>query len=135
MSDAPIQAPYARHIFICTGTYCDPEGKSAALYRSLARKLGDLGRYDNPVRVKRGTTPCLGVCYNGPLVVVYPDGIWYHSVDEAVLDRIVQEHLYRSQPVEEYIFHRLNDGRELAPCACQNGANERHDPSPIPSTK
>jgi len=105
--DGPIQAPYARHVFICTGQYCDPEGRAKHIYRLLAYKLGALGEYDNPVRVKRGLTPCLGVCYNGPLLVVYPEGIWYHHVDEQVLDRIVQEHLYGNVPVEEYIFHRL----------------------------
>jgi len=108
MSNAPKQAPYARHLFICTGPYCDPEGNGTMLYRTLARKLGELGRYDNPIRVKRGTTPCLGVCYDGPLLVVYPDGIWYHHVDEAVLDRIIDEHLRNNRPVEEYIFHRLD---------------------------
>ena len=112
--DAPSQAPYARHVLICSGRYCDPEGKALDIYRLLARKLGELGQYDNPVRVKRGTTPCLGVCYGGPLLVVYPDGIWYHHVDEQVLDRIVEEHLRGGKPVEEHVFHRL-DG---AGCAC-----------------
>jgi (2Fe-2S) ferredoxin len=113
MADAPSQAPYARHIFICIGNYCDPEEKAYQLYQSLSRKLGDLGRYDNPVRVKRGITPCLGVCYNGPLLVIYPDGIWYHHVDEVVLDRIIEEHLIGNQPVAEYIFHRLDDATAL----------------------
>lgn len=107
--DAPSQAPYARHVFFCIGQYCDPTGQAYQLYQSLARKLGDLARYDNPIRVKRGITPCLGVCYNGPLLVVYPDGIWYHHLDEGVLDRIIEEHFIKNCPVEEYIFHRLND--------------------------
>lgn len=108
-SSGPIQAPYARHIFLCVGSYCDPRGEAQTLYRRLAGKLGELADYNNPVRVKRGTTPCLGVCSGGPLLVVYPDGIWYHHVTDAVLDRIVQEHLIDGQPVEEYIFHRLED--------------------------
>jgi NADH:ubiquinone oxidoreductase subunit E len=79
-------APYARHVFVCSGPFCDPEGKANRIYALLARKLGDLGQYDNPRRIKRGITPCLGVCHSGPVLVVYPEGIWYCQVDEALLD-------------------------------------------------
>ena len=107
--DVPEMAPYARHVFICTGPFCDPEGKAKRLYAQLAHKLGDLGQYDNPWRVKRGITPCLGVCHSGPILVVYPDGIWYHQVDDALLDRIVAEHLRDGKPVEEAVYHRLQE--------------------------
>lgn len=105
---SPYMAPYKRHILLCTGPHCDPSERSAELYRRLCKLLGELGQYQNPCRVKRGTTPCLGVCSGGPILVVYPDGIWYHSVDEQVLERIVDEHLRNNRPVEEYIFHRLD---------------------------
>lgn len=103
----PIMSAYGRHVLICNGTYCDPNGQAARLYRRLAARLGELGQYDNPERVKRGLTPCLGVCAGGPILVVYPEGIWYHHVDEAALDRIIDEHLREDRPVEEYIFHRM----------------------------
>jgi (2Fe-2S) ferredoxin len=115
--NAPIQAPYARHVFLCVGQYCDPQRRSAAVYKALSRLLGELGEYDNPQRVKRGITPCLGVCYGGPLLVVYPEGVWYHSVDEQVVARIVEEHLRHGRVVEEYVFHRL------CPAAGADGAD------------
>ena len=106
---APHMTPYARHVLICTGIYCDPNGQAARLQRRLAEKLGELGDYMNPIRVKRGTSPCLGVCMAGPILVVYPEGIWYHHVDEEALDTIIEEHLVNDRPVEELIFHRLAD--------------------------
>jgi cob(I)alamin adenosyltransferase len=47
------------------------------------------------------------VCSDGPIMVVYPEGIWYHHVDEAALERIYEEHILGGQPVEALIFHRL----------------------------
>lgn len=107
MNEPPTLSPYARHILICTGRFCDPEGNAPALYHSLPALLGEFGDYDNPCRVKRGITACLGVCAGGPLLVVYPDGTWYHHVDAELLQRIVEEHLKLNQPVSEAVFHQL----------------------------
>src|SRR5437762_2763334 len=108
MSDKPPQmAPYTRHIFFCTGRDCDPAGTTTQLYEQLLCLLGDLGNYRNPQRVKCGTTTCLGVCNGGPILVVYPDGIWYHHVDETRLAQIVEQHLRAGIPIPEWIFHQL----------------------------
>jgi (2Fe-2S) ferredoxin len=63
-----------------------------------------------PKRVKRGETPCLGVCAGGPIVVVYPEGVWYARVTPELLERIVVEHLKYGRIVEEAVFHRLDGG-------------------------
>ena len=60
-----------------------------------------------PRRVKRGETPCLGTCTGGPIVVVYPEGIWYGGVTPELLERIVVEHLKEGRVVEEAVFFRL----------------------------
>jgi (2Fe-2S) ferredoxin len=112
MSEKPPQmAPYARHVLLCTGQFCDSQGKAGRLYEQLPNLLGELGNYDNPQRVKRGTSPCLGVCGGGPILVVYPDGIWYHHVDMARLARIVEQHLIGGEPVQEWVFHQMS-GRD-----------------------
>jgi len=108
MSDAaPTTRAYGRHLFICTHGDCAPAEAGAALAAAVPPLLGDRRKLRNPERIKCTTSDCLGVCSGGPVVVVYPDGIWYHHVDEALLVRIVQEHLIEGRPVEEAIFHRL----------------------------
>jgi (2Fe-2S) ferredoxin len=50
-------------------------------------------------------------CRNqGPILVVYPEGVWYRCVDEAAVERIVTEHLVGGREVGELIFHRLGEG-------------------------
>ncbi len=113
----PVMAPYARHILICTGRACDPDGKALALYESLPALLGDLAEYRNPRRAKRGMCPCLGVCSSGPIVVVYPEGVWYARVDANMLRRIVDEHLRGGRILDDAAFHRLDSGQRLDPDA------------------
>ena len=101
--------PYARHVLVCVGGYCSPHREGRALYALLARLLQREGLLFGPRRVKRGETPCLGVCAGGPIVVVYPEGVWYAGVTPALLERIVVEHLRDGRIVDEAVFHRLGD--------------------------
>lgn len=98
---------YSRHVLVCTGGFCSPDRRGRELYSLLAGLLEREGLLFGPDRVKRGETPCLGVCSEGPIVVVYPEGIWYCRVTPSLLERIVTEHLARGQPVNEAVFHRL----------------------------
>jgi (2Fe-2S) ferredoxin len=99
--------PYARHILVCTGGFCSPDRRGAELYRMLPDLLDRAGLLFGPQRVKRGETPCLGVCAGGPIVVVYPEGIWYSAVTPELLARIVNEHLKEGRVVEESVMFRL----------------------------
>lgn len=107
----PFLEPYSRHILVCVGGFCAPNHAGRQLYSLLASLLQREGLLFGPQRVKRGETPCLGVCAGGPIVVVYPEGVWYGRVTPALLERIVVEHLRDGRVVEEAVFHRLGAPR------------------------
>ncbi|MBM4194991.1 MAG: (2Fe-2S) ferredoxin domain-containing protein [Gemmatimonadetes bacterium] len=99
--------PYARHVLVCTGGFCSTERRGRALYSQLASLLQREGMLFGPARVKRSETPCLGVCAGGPVIAVYPEGVWYAPVTPDLLERIVVEHLKGGRVVESAVFHRL----------------------------
>lgn len=103
----PTMEPYSRHVLVCTGGYCSPNRGGRELYALLPQLLQDADLLFGPGRVKRGETPCLGVCAGGPIVVVYPDGVWYAGVTPDLLRRIVNEHLKNGQVIDDAVFFRL----------------------------
>jgi (2Fe-2S) ferredoxin len=100
---------YARHIFLCADASkpnCAPVEQTHAAWEHLKQRLKELGLSGPHPLVHRTRANCLRVCMQGPIAVVYPDGVWYHSCTPAVLDRIIEEHLIRGRPVEEYVIAR-----------------------------
>ena len=88
---------YKHHIFFCNnirtdGKQCCSQGGAKEMYRyakDKCRNNASLGEGRLGVSESR----CLGRCENGPVLVVYPDNVWYQYIDEEDIDEILESHL------------------------------------------
>jgi sirohydrochlorin ferrochelatase/(2Fe-2S) ferredoxin len=91
-----------KHVAVCTNQTCAADGAPSVLER-LRQEARDSDACD--VRITRSS--CLGRCGEGPMVTVYPDGVWYGGVDQADAERIVSSHLDRDRIVSDIVDQTL----------------------------
>jgi (2Fe-2S) ferredoxin len=93
-----------RHIFICCGPNCCSHQESEDVWNYCKDRLRKLGLTGSAGTVHRTKADCLRICQQGPIVVVYPEGTWYHRVDKTKMEQIIQNHLVQGKPLTNESF-------------------------------
>ena len=93
---------YDRHVFVCTsGETCPSQGDT----ERFVKVLRDGARQANrQVEVRVNKAGCFSQCGHGPMVVVYPENVWYHHVEPGDLKEILESHLLGGKPVERLVY-------------------------------
>jgi (2Fe-2S) ferredoxin len=96
---------YHKHVFFCTnqrepGEGCCNNFGAQRMRDYVKDKVKALAISNDANRIRINSAGCLGRCDDGPVLVVYPEGVWYTYVDETDLDEIIEQHLKHNRVVE-----------------------------------
>ena len=99
---------YQRHVFFCStqradGRQCCADSGSVQMHDHAKVRIRDL-ELSGPGKVRINTAGCLDRCTQGPVLVVYPEEVWYTFVDHEDIDEIIDEHLVNGRVVERLLL-------------------------------
>ena len=105
---------YERHVFVCTrGEWCPAvDGDGLGVHARLKALVKAAGLTD---RVRINHSGCFSQCGHGPMLVVYPDAIWYAGVSPADAEEIFERHLLGGEPVERLRYRPATMGPHKLP--------------------
>ena len=86
-------------VTICTNGNCAPKSVAAALLLHLQTRIKSEPALGHVIA---NTIECFGVCHSGPIACIQPGGVYYERVDEALLDRILDEHIRQGLPISTH---------------------------------
>jgi (2Fe-2S) ferredoxin len=93
---------YKTHVFVCTsGDDCPAQGDVEGFVKYLRGEALKAGLKDD-VRVNKAG--CFSQCGHGPMMVVYPDNVWYGGVKEGDLAEIFESHIKNGTPVQRLVY-------------------------------
>lgn len=105
---------FARHAFVCTNaSACARDGPAQAIRARLKALKVEAGMKEE-VRVNKAG--CLGQCGHGPMMVVYPEGVWYSHLTVEDAERVWREHMVGGRPVEDLRYRTERGGTNVVPC-------------------
>jgi NADP-reducing hydrogenase subunit HndC len=113
---------YRSDVLVCAGTGCTSSG-SVKLRETFIAEIKKLG-LENECRVIE--TGCFGLCAQGPIVKIYPEGSLYTRVTENDVAEIVSEHLYKGRPVTRLLYKDADEGNEIKPVNETNFYKKQH---------
>ena len=106
---------YPSHVFVCTsGDTCPAQGNVEQFVKTLR---AEALRANLMTEVRINKAGCFSQCGHGPMIVVYPDGVWYGGVQETDLKEIVESHILGGKPVERLVYNPGAEGPNKTPDA------------------
>lgn len=95
---------YKHHVFFCVNQRDDGSAscgdKNAQALRDYAKKKVKSLKLAGPGKCRVNSAGCMDRCQEGPVIAVYPEGVWYTYVDKEDIDEIIDEHLVHGRVVQ-----------------------------------